>query len=70
MATPNRLLRWPQVQEKTGICRSYAHLLISQKKFPAPIKLGARASGWLEGEIDQWIEEKVSDSRGESHQAA
>ena len=61
---PNdRILRWPEVRQRVGICRSHAHNLVAQGKFPAPIKLGERASGWLEHEINEWIENCVISSR-------
>ncbi len=64
MSSPeNRIIRWPDVKEKTGLCRSYIHLLISEGSFPAQIKLGKRASGWIESEIDQWIDDRISESR-------
>lgn len=44
----DRVLRFPEVKTRVGLCRSHIHNLVSQGKFPAPIKLGARASGWLE----------------------
>ena len=59
-----RLLRWKDVQDRVGICRSHAHNLIRDKKFPAPIKLtGGRASAWLESEITAWIEERIKKGR-------
>lgn len=58
-----RILRWPEVQQRTGICRSNAHKLISEGRFPSPIKLGERASGWLDSEISKWIEDRISKSR-------
>lgn len=62
MAT-DRVLRWPEVKERVGLCRSHIHNLVSQGKFPSPIKLGARASGWLESEINSWLERQISESR-------
>ncbi len=59
----DRILRWPEVQHRVGYCRSHIHNLISVDKFPAPIKLGARASGWLESEITEWIESRITESR-------
>lgn len=53
-----RILRWPQVHERTGICRSYAHKLIAKGEFPAPVKIGPRASGWLQSSINAWIESR------------
>lgn len=58
-----RLLRWPEVKHRVGISRSQVHLLVKQGKFPAPCKLGLRASAWLESSIDQWISERVSASQ-------
>jgi len=60
----DRFLRWPEVKERVGFSRSQAHLLIKQGRFPAPHKLGARASAWLESSIDLWISERVSASQG------
>jgi prophage regulatory protein len=63
-AANDRFLRWPEVKDRVGYSRSQIHLLISQGKFPAPCKLGARASAWLESSIDEWISERVSASQG------
>lgn len=62
----NRFLRWSDgVAPLVGISRSHAHQLISEGKFPAPIKLveGGRASAWLESEIQGWIEQRIEASR-------
>ena len=32
--------------------------------FPNPIRLGARAVGWIESEVDAWIREQIAASRG------
>ncbi len=58
------ILRWPEVAQRVPISRSHAHALAAQGKFPKPIKLGPRASGWLESEINAWIAQRVTDSRG------
>jgi prophage regulatory protein len=59
----DRFLRWPEVKGRVGYSRSQVHLLVNQGKFPAPCKLGLRASAWLESSIDQWISERVSASQ-------
>lgn len=56
----DKVVRWPTVNERVGLCRSYIHKLISKGQFPQPIKLGQRASGWLESEIDAWLEERIN----------
>jgi prophage regulatory protein len=59
----DRILRWPEVENRIGICRSQAHLLVSKGEFPSPIKLGARASGWLESEINLWLTQRIAACR-------
>ena len=67
---PTRILRWPEVHDRIGLSHSQVYNLIKQNDyegnalFPAPIKLGARASGWLESDIEGWISRRVIASRG------
>lgn len=61
-----RILRWPEVQLRVGICRSHAHQLALKSAFPKPIKLGPRASGWLCSAIDAWLAERVAASTNSS----
>ena len=58
-----KILRFPQVQARTGLPRSTTYLKISQGEFPKPVPLGARSVGWLESEIDAWIANQVKSSR-------
>lgn len=58
-----RLLRWNDVQARVGICRSQAHCMVQRGEFPAPVKLGTRASAWVESEINDWIENRITSSR-------
>ena len=37
--------------------------------FPQPVPLGARAVGWIESEVDNWIRERIAESRGEASRA-
>jgi prophage regulatory protein len=39
------------------------YLKISEGTFPSPISLGGRSVGWLESEIDAWIEERIAYTR-------
>jgi prophage regulatory protein len=50
-----RIIRLPEVKQKTGQSRSTIYERIRQGMFPAPIQLGGRSVGWLESEIDEWI---------------
>jgi prophage regulatory protein len=57
------VLRLPKVKDRTGLSRSSIYLKISQDQFPKSISLGARAVGWIESEIDQWLSDQISSSR-------
>lgn len=59
----NTIHRLPAILKRTGLSRSTVYLMISKGKFPAPISLGDRAVGWLESEIDAWLEERIEASR-------
>ena len=55
------ILRRKQVENRTGLSRSTIYLRIKAGTFPKPIKLGgARAVGWLENEISNWLAEQVA----------
>jgi len=55
------ILRLPEVIKVTGLSRSGIYQLIASQQFPKQIKLGARASGWIESEILEWISKKIAD---------
>lgn len=59
------VLRLNQVKARTGLSRSTIYAYITQNLFPTPLKLGPRAVGWLESDIQSWVEEKIVESRGE-----
>jgi prophage regulatory protein len=60
------ILRLPDVKRSTGLSRSTIYLRISQGTFPKPVSLGGRAVGWLEAEIQQWLQRRIEASRSES----
>ncbi len=57
------ILRLPVVKARTGLSRSTIYLRISEGTFPNPVKLGARAVGWLEHEIEAWLAGQIEQSR-------
>ena len=57
------ILRRKQVETQTGLSRSTIYLRIKEGSFPKPISLGARAVGWLESEIDEWLDNQIKQSR-------
>ena len=62
----HRILRLPEVMARTGLSRSTIYLRISQDNFPKPVSLGARAVGWVEAEIQEWLQQQIEASRKES----
>ena len=63
MDAPARVLRLPRVQTRTGLARSTIYVRVAAGSFPQPIRLGARAVGWIESEVDAWIREQIAASR-------
>lgn len=64
----NKIIRLPAVKEKTGLSRSSIYLRMSKDEFPKSISLGDRAIGWLETDIEQWIDERISASKAANHE--
>jgi prophage regulatory protein len=51
------------VKDRTGLSRSTIYLRIAEGTFPKQISLGSRAVGWIESEIDEWLEQRIESSR-------
>lgn len=66
----NAVLRLPLVKARTGLSRSTIYLRIAEGSFPRPVSLGARAVGWLESDIEQWLTSRVEESRSAVCKAA
>ncbi len=50
-----RIIRLDEVLNKIGLGRSTVYDRIKEGTFPQQVNLGARAVGWLEHEIDEWL---------------
>ena len=55
-----KLLRLRAVMDWTGLSRSTIYAMIKLGIFPKSIKLGPRAVGWLDSDIQAWIESRIS----------
>lgn len=62
----NAILRLPQVKARVGLSRSTIYLAISEGTFPRPIRIGTRAVGWLEYDLEEWLRKQVQLSRKEN----
>jgi prophage regulatory protein len=57
------ILRLPEVIARTGLSRSSIYLRIANGGFPHSVSLGGRAVGWVEHDIEAWLDEKIASSR-------
>ena len=57
-----RIVRLPDVLKRTQLSRSTIYNFINNGSFPSPVKLGARAIGFFESDIDSWILSRVGAS--------
>jgi prophage regulatory protein len=57
-----RLLKISELAEK-GIPYSRAHIyrLIHAKKFPEPVRLGENRIAFVESEIEDWVQSKITE---------
>jgi prophage regulatory protein len=52
------LWRLAQVCKYVGLSKSTIYLMIKKDKFPAPVKIGARAVAWHSDQIAGWIKSR------------
>jgi prophage regulatory protein len=57
------VLRLPTVKSRVSLSRSSIYAAIAKNAFPSPIKLGERAVGWLESDIEAWLTSRIQASR-------
>jgi prophage regulatory protein len=56
----NKLIKIEKVQEMTLLSRASIYRLVSIGVFPKQFKLSLRASAWVEQEVLDWIDERIS----------
>lgn len=59
--TGRRFLRQGGVKDRTGLSAATIYRLIADEKFPAPVPLGPGSVGWVEDEVDGWINDRIID---------
>ena len=48
------------VKQQTHLSTASIYRLAKQGDFPKQIKLGVKASGWLQCELDDWIQSRIN----------
>ena len=54
----SKFIKISEVIEKTSLSRSTIYRLLNLGDFPRQVKLSSRSIGWVEEEIQEWINEK------------
>lgn len=54
-----RIIREPEVRRRTGLSHASIFRMREAGQFPQPVKVGARATGWLEHEINAWLQSRI-----------
>jgi prophage regulatory protein len=62
-------IRLNMVKNLTGLSRSSIYAFIERGKFPKQIKIGERAVAWLESEVNELINARVSGKTDEEVKA-
>ncbi|MBX9715294.1 AlpA family transcriptional regulator [Methylibium sp. Root1272] len=52
--SPSLLLRLPAVMKLTGLGRSTIYRMVSERRFPCPVRITKRAVAWRRVDLDQW----------------
>ncbi|HAL1945154.1 TPA: AlpA family transcriptional regulator [Escherichia coli] len=54
-----------EVQRRTGYSKAWIYRLIKEQRFPQSVKIGSRSIAFIESEIEEWINQRIAESRGE-----
>ncbi|QPB79064.1 AlpA family transcriptional regulator [Proteus sp. GOKU] len=57
------LIRLPEAMRRTGYGKAWIYHLIGTGQFPKPVKIGSRSIAFVESEVDEWIANKIAESR-------
>lgn len=53
--TDDRILRRKEVEAQIGLSRSTIYSAMARGDFPRPLKLGRRAVGWRQSDLNAWL---------------
>lgn len=72
MNSPLRIVRLKDVQQRIGVSRPTIYRWLDKAAknydptFPRPVSLGANSIGWVESELDAWLQSRIRESRAEA----
>ena len=56
-----KILRLSQVREVTSLSRATVYEMSRTGDFPRQVRIGLRASGWVESEVQDWLKRRVAE---------
>ena len=59
----HRFIRFGVVRDRTGLSRSTIWRLERSGGFPKRRRISLNAVGWLESEVDEWVQTRVCEGR-------
>jgi prophage regulatory protein len=67
---PTNIIRRKKLEVRVGLSRSTIYAKLNPEHpetydptFPKPVSIGARAVGWIEREVDDWLAARIAASR-------
>lgn len=60
---PIVFLALPEVKRRTGMGTTYIYTEMNAGRFPVAVKVGKRATRWIEAEVQEWCQGKLSAAR-------
>lgn len=58
-----KVIKLKEVIKRTAKSKSSIYLGVAEGTFPKPISLGARAVGWIDQEVTDWINQRIAESQ-------
>ncbi len=55
-----KVLRKREVSNRTGLSQSTIYRMEKAGKFPKRIQISVQCVGWIESEVDTWIEQRAA----------
>ncbi len=69
MDKPRVIIRKKEASRRVGLSVRHLERLEAAGRFPKRVKLSENSSGYVEGDVDVWIETRIAASHGATIQA-
>ena len=58
-----RILRYPEVRKKVPVTNVTLWRWEKEGTFPKRVRLGGNSAGWIESEVEAWIEQRAAERK-------